>query len=192
MRGLIISNPRLEFLRPALERWFDCIDRYNEIMGDSECVHWHDERTNLGLLSSAAWMAEMVTLEQAPSKKQHEDGDRNGRTDLFLATKEDKAYLHASQRWPTFGALDMMPALLDAASDAKKLSHPNHLRIGCLFVTPWKAKQSASPEQLEDWVDDLQKQNTCALAWYFPYNYRKLHNEDGQYFPGIALMFKAA
>ena len=29
MQGMIISNPKLEFLRPVLERWFDCIDRYN-------------------------------------------------------------------------------------------------------------------------------------------------------------------
>jgi hypothetical protein len=192
MRGLIISNPKLEFLRPALERWFDCIDRYNQIMGDGECAHWFDERTNLGVLSSAAWMAEMVTLEQAPSKKQREDGNRNGRNDLFIATQEDKAYLQATQRWPRFGALDLTPALQDAASDAKKVSYASHLKLGCLFVTPWKLKQSASPEELEDLVDDLQKQNTCAIAWYFPYGYRKLHNDEGQYFPGVALMLKEA
>lgn len=192
MRGLIISNPKLEFLRPALERWFDSIDRYNQIMGDSECAHWFDERANLGILSAAAWMAEMVTLEHAPSKKQREDGDRNGRTDLFIATQEDKAYIQATQRWPSFGALNLTPALLDAVSDAKKVSFGNHLKLGCLFVSPWKLKQSASPEELEDLVDDLQKQNTCAIAWYFPYGYRKLHNDQGQYFPGVALMLKEA
>jgi hypothetical protein len=36
MQGMIISNPKLEFLRPALERWFDCIDRYNAVRGDNE------------------------------------------------------------------------------------------------------------------------------------------------------------
>ena len=36
MQGIIISNPKLEFLRPVLERWFDCIDRYNAVRGDNE------------------------------------------------------------------------------------------------------------------------------------------------------------
>jgi hypothetical protein len=36
MQGMIISNPKLEFLRPMLERWFDCIDRYNQVRGDNE------------------------------------------------------------------------------------------------------------------------------------------------------------
>lgn len=38
MQGMIISNPRLEFLRPVLERWFDCIDRYNAVRGDSDTL----------------------------------------------------------------------------------------------------------------------------------------------------------
>lgn len=58
MQGMIISNPKLEFLRPVLERWFDCIDRYNAVRGDNDTPYWYDEKANLGLLSAAAWMAE--------------------------------------------------------------------------------------------------------------------------------------
>ena len=65
MQGMIISNPKLEFLRPVLERWFDCIDRYNAVRGDNDTPYWHDEKANLGLLSAAAWMAELVTLSRA-------------------------------------------------------------------------------------------------------------------------------
>ncbi|MGH8330847.1 MAG: hypothetical protein ACRES0_10575, partial [Pseudomonas sp.] len=63
MQGMIISNPKREFLRPVLERWFDCIDRYNSVRGDNEAPYWHDEKDNLGLLNAAAWMAELVTLQ---------------------------------------------------------------------------------------------------------------------------------
>ncbi len=84
-----------------------------------------------------------------------------------------------------------MPALLDAASDAKKVSYPHHLKLGCLFVS-FKPQQSPSPEDMQDMVDDLQKANSCAVAWYFPYPYRKLHNEAGHYHPGIAMLFKEA
>ncbi|POA51241.1 MULTISPECIES: hypothetical protein [Pseudomonas] len=192
MQGMIISNPRLEFLRPMLERWFDCIDRYNAIRGDNETPYWFDEQANLGLLSAAAWMAEMVTLERSPSKKQLEEGARNARTDLYLATKEERAYIQATQRWPRVNNLALTQALQDIANAAKTISHPSDLKLGCLFVAPQKAQHSATPEELQDMLDDLQKEHCCAVAWYFPYAYRKLHNEAGHYHPGVAVLFKEA
>ncbi|WP_458374194.1 hypothetical protein [Pseudomonas laurylsulfatiphila] len=192
MQGMIISNPKLEFLRPVLERWFECIDRYNAIRGDGDTPYWHDEKANLGLLSAAAWMAEMVTLQQTPTRKQTEEGERNSRADLFLALPETRAYIQTSQRWPRVNSLNLSQALLDIASDAKRLSHASDLKLGCLFVAPQKAQQGATPEELQDMVDDLQKEHTCAVAWYFPYAYRKLRNEAGNYHPGIAVLFKEA
>lgn len=192
MQGMIISNPKLEFLRPVLERWFDCIDRYNAIRGDSETPYWLDEKANLGLLSAAAWMAEIITLEQSPTRKQIEEGERNGRADLFIATPESRAWLQATQRWPRVNHLNLTQPLHDITSSAKRISYASDLKLGCLFVAPQKTQHSASPEELQDMVDDLQKEHTCAVAWYFPYAYRKLHNEAGQYHPGIAMLLKEA
>ncbi|MBZ9783587.1 hypothetical protein K9857_18825 [Pseudomonas sp. REP124] len=192
MQGMIISNPKLEFLRPVLERWFDCIDRYNAIRGDSETPYWLDEKANLGLLSAAAWMAEIITLEQSPTRKQIEDGERNGRADLFIATPEARAWLQATQRWPRVNNLNLSQPLHDITTSAKRISYASDLKLGCLFVAPQKTQHSASPEELQDMVDDLQKEHTCAVAWYFPYAYRKLHNEAGHYHPGIAMLLKEA
>ncbi|AAY93683.1 hypothetical protein D3X12_27605 [Pseudomonas protegens] len=192
MQGMIISNPKLEFLRPMLERWFDCIDRYNAVRGDNETPYWFDEQANLGLLSASAWMAEMVSLEHSPSRKQQEEGARNARTDLYLATKEERAYIHATQRWPRVNSLNLTQALLDVAQDARKISYASDLRLGCLFVAPQKSQHSATPEELQDMLDELQKEHCCAVAWYFPYAYRKLHNEAGHYHPGVAVLFKEA
>ncbi|VVO18131.1 hypothetical protein [Pseudomonas fluorescens] len=192
MQGMIISNPKLEFLRPMLERWLDCIDRYNQVQGDNDAPYWFDERANIGLLSAAAWMAEMVTLEQAATRKQQEDGDRNGRADLYIANKDERAYLQASQRWPRVNNLNLTQALAEVVGDARKISYASDLKLGCLFVAPQKTQQSATPEELQDMLDDLQKQHTCAVAWYFPYAYRKLRNEAGHYHPGIAVLFKEA
>ncbi|WP_339504385.1 hypothetical protein [Pseudomonas sp. RL_105y_Pfl2_101] len=192
MQGMIISNPKLEFLRPALERWFDCIDRYNAVRGDNDTPYWFDEKANLGLLSAAAWMAEMVTLQNAPTRKQNEEGERNVSADLFIASTEERAFIQATQRWPKVNNLNLTQPLLEAASDAKRISYASDLKLGCLFVSPQKAQQSATPEELQDIIDDLQKENTCAVAWYFPYAYRKLRNEAGHYHPGIAVLFKQA
>jgi hypothetical protein len=192
MQGMIISNPKLEFLRPVLERWFDCIDRYNAVRGDNETPYWLDEKANLGLLSAAAWMAEMITLQQSPTRKQTEEGERNGRADLFIATTEDRAWLQATQRWPRVNSLNLTQALLDITSEAKRISYASDLKIGCLFVAPHKNQHGATPEELQDMVDDLQKEHCCAVAWYFPYAYRKLRNEAGHYHPGIAVLLKEA
>ncbi|WP_192564043.1 hypothetical protein [Pseudomonas gozinkensis] len=192
MQGMIISNPRLEFLRPVLERWFDCIDRYNAVRGDSDTPYWHDEKANLGLLSAAAWMAELVTLRDTATRKQNEEGERNARADLFIAGADDRAFIQATQRWPRVTSLNLTQALADITSDAKRISYASDLKLGCLFVAPQKAQHSASPEELQDMVDDLQKEHTCAVAWYFPYAYRKLRSEAGNYHPGIAMLFKEA
>ena len=192
MQGMIISNPKLEFLRPVLERWFDCIDRYNAVRGDNDTPYWFDEKANLGLLSAAAWMAEMVTLQNAPTRKQNEEGERNVSADLLIASTEERAFIQATQRWPKVNNLNLTQPLLEATSDAKRISYASDLKLGCLFVSPQKAQQSATPEELQDMIDDLQKENTCAVAWYFPYAYRKLRNEAGHYHPGIAVLFKQA
>jgi hypothetical protein len=192
MQGMIISNPKLEFLRPVLERWFDCIDRYNVVRGDNETPYWLDEKANLGLLSAAAWMAEMITLQQSPTGKQMEEGERNARADLFIATPETRAWLQVTQRWPQVKNLNLTQALHDITSNAKQVSYASDLKLGCLFVAPQKTQHGATPEELQDMVDDLQKEHTCAVAWYFPYAYRKLRNETGQYHPGIAVLFKEA
>ncbi|MDO7897834.1 hypothetical protein [Pseudomonas citrulli] len=192
MQGMIISNPKLEFLRPMLERWFDCIDRYNALRGDNDTPYWHDEKANLGLLSAAAWMAEMVTLQHTPTRKQNEEGERNVCADLFIASSDERAFIQATQRWPRVSQLNLTQPLAEATSDAKRISYASDLKLGCLFVAPQKAQQSATPEELQDMLDDLQKENTCAVAWYFPYAYRKLRNESGHYHPGIAVLFKQA
>jgi len=192
MQGMIISNPKLEFLRPVLERWFDCIDRYNAVRGDNDSPYWFDEQASLGLLSAAAWMAEMVTLQHTSTRKQLEEGERNARADLMIAGAEQRAYLQTTQRWPKVNSLNLTQALQDITSDAKRISYASDLKLGCLFVSPQKAQQSATPEELQDMVDDLQKEHTCAVAWYFPYAYRKLRNESGNYHPGIAMLFKEA
>lgn len=192
MQGMIISNPKLEFLRPVLERWFDCIDRYNAVRGDNDTPYWHDEKSNLGLLCAAAWMAEMVTLQDTPTRKQNEEGERNARADLLIAGSEERAYLQATQRWPRVNSLNLTQALADITSDARRISYASDLKLGCLFVAPQKAQHSATPEELQDMVDDLQKEHCCAVAWYFPYAYRKLRNEAGHYHPGIAVLLKEA
>jgi hypothetical protein len=192
MQGMTISNPKLEFLRPVLERWFDCIDRYNAVRGDNDTPYWFDEKANLGLLSAAAWMAELVTLQHTATRKQNEEGERNVSADLFIASADERAYIQATQRWPKVKSLNLTQPLLDATSDAKRISYASDLKLGCLFVAPQKAQQSATPEELQDMIDELQKENTCAVAWYFPYAYRKLRNEAGQYHPGIAVLFKQA
>ena len=192
MQGLIINNPRLEFLRPALERWGECIERFNQTLGDNEGPYWQGLQGNLGILSAAIWQSELVTLQDFQSKKQRDEGERGARCDLLIASRDESAYLHASQRWPKVGRLDLSPALQEVSASARNVAYPSQLKIAALFASPCKLGQHASPEELQDLVDDLQKHNACVIAWCFPYGYRKLHDEFGQYYPGVALLLKQA
>lgn len=192
MQGLIINNTHFEFLRPSLERWVDCIDRFNQLQGDADAPYWHGSAANVGMLAAAAWQGELVALQQYQSKKQRDEGEREGRCDLSISNAEASVHLHAGQRWPRIARLDLASALQETAAQAKHIGYASQLKAGALFVTPWKAGQHASPEELQDLVDDLQKHTACAIAWYFPYAYRKLHNELGQYYPGVALLLKQA
>lgn len=192
MRGQIINNPRLEFLAPVLERWGDCIDRFNQFAGDAEAPYWHGAAANTGLLAAAAWQAELAALQQFAGKKQRDEGEYEGRCDLSINSADEALYLSVSQRWPKIARLDLADALQQTAALARQVAYPSQLKAGALFISPWKAGQHASPEELQDLVEDLQKHTACAIAWYFPYAYRKLHNELGQYFPGVALLLKQA
>ncbi|MEE1925040.1 hypothetical protein V0R50_14845 [Pseudomonas sp. 148P] len=190
MQGLILNNPRLEFLRPALERWGESIERFNQVLGDGEGPYWQGVQANLGTLSAAIWQAELVTLQGYQSKKQRDEGERGAQCDLLIASRDESAYLHAEQRWPKVGRLDLSSALQEAGAVAKGIAYASQLKLAALFVSPVKLEKHASPEELQDMVDDLQKHNACAIAWCFPYGYRKLHDEFGQYYPGVALLLK--
>lgn len=192
MRGQIINNSRLEFLGPVLERWVDCIDRFNQFAGDAEAPYWQGAAANAGLLAAAAWQAELAALQQFAGKKQRDEGECEGRCDLSISSADETLYLSVSQRWPKIARLDMAGALQQTAALAHQVAYPSQLKAGALFISPWKAGQHASPEELQDLVDDLQKHTACAIAWHFPYAYRSLHNELGQYFPGVALLLKQA
>jgi len=192
MRGHLINNSNLEFLGPVLERWVDCIDRCNQFYGDGEAPYWHGAVANAGVLAAAAWEAELAALQQFAGKKQRDEGEHEGRCDLSISSADHVLYLSVGQRWPRLAKLDMAAALQETAVRARQVAYPSQLKAGALFISPWKAGQHASPEELQDMVDDLQKHSACAVAWYFPYAYRKLHNELGQYFPGLALLLKQA
>jgi len=151
MRGQIINNPRLEFLAPALERWGDCIDRFNQFAGDAEAPYWHGAAANTGLLAAAAWQAELAALQQFAGKKQRDEGEYEGRCDLSISSADEALYLSVSQRWPKIARLDMADALQQTAALARQVAYPSQLKAGALFISPWKAGQHASPEDCRTW-----------------------------------------
>lgn len=191
MRGLIINNQNLEFLRPALEGWIECIDRFNQVHGDSEAPYWHGAATNSGLLAAAAWQAEQVALAHYPSKKQRDEGEREGRCDLSISTAEQSVHLHVSQRWPRIARLDLATALQETATrPPDRLPQPAQgRRVVRQPLEGRAARQSRGAARLGRRPT---KHTACAIAWHFPYAYRSLHNELGQYFPGVALLLKQA
>jgi hypothetical protein len=146
-----INNTHFEFLRPALERWVDCIDRFNQLQGDADAPYWHGSAANVGMLAAAAWQGELVALQQYQSKKQRDEGEREGRCDLSISNAEASVHLHAGQRWPRIARLDLASALQETAAQARHIGYASQLKAGALFVTPGKPASTPAPKSCRTW-----------------------------------------
>lgn len=181
-------EPRIPATGP--EGWIECIDRFNRAHGDSEAPYWHGAATNSGLLAAAAWQAEQVALAHYPSKKQRDEGEREGRCDLSISTAEQSVHLHVSQRWPRIARLTW-PLPCRKPPLARPIAYPSQLKAGALFVSPGRPGSTPVPRSCKTWSTTC-KTHSLRHRLAFPYAYRSLHNELGQYFPGVALLLKQA
>lgn len=203
----------LGWLRPVLRSWIGLIGRYGQVMrgdgDDGDAAYWHAETTNVALLSAAAWVAGLVSLNEYPSektKKLRETG--YGRTDLFISGPRRAspcAVIEGKQCFPIHAVTDI-GALLDrslaeALDDARNSDTSCDLRLGAVFVT-LKADPHLSGREVEGCVRDLLRtihsRGPDAMAWAFPAIDRPKRTEERGpphrtfQWPGVALMMKVA
>ena len=166
MRGLIINNQnRNSCDRP---RRLDRVHRpLQPVHGDSEAPYWHGAATNSGLLAAAAWQAEQVALAHYPSKKQRDEGEREGRCDLSISTAEQSVHLHVSQRWPRIARLTWpLPCRKPPLSPARSPTPASSRPARCSSAPEGRAaRQSRGAARLGR---RPAKHTACAIAWHFP------------------------
>ncbi len=95
LRGTLSTKSDLTVLKPVLEQWRDLVERYSSIattenFKKADACYWASERSNVGILASAAWITgkNWIALEEFPTIKKGEHGSKkSGRCDLFIANE---------------------------------------------------------------------------------------------------------
>lgn len=204
-----VASGSLKPLKPVLFNWIELVSQYSRTFPNGDACYWYSERTNVGILSSAAantpggWVA----LEEFSTKKRKEGGKKGpGRCDLYLAKKDhDVSFaFEAKQAWPGVTLINGKLAAFVAKKmrlaweDVEKLERNEAtVHVATCFVVP----QFSQPKQhdpkvslyksLEGWVEGVKKNVSFdGMAWVFPASSRGLLNPHEKLFPGICLLLQ--
>lgn len=66
-----INDKKVEWLLPILEQWISINKEYIEQHKSEDCLHWHNERANIGAFAGAVWKSGGYALEEYSAKKRH-------------------------------------------------------------------------------------------------------------------------
>ncbi len=191
IKGLIINSRKLIHWEALLSNWISYINRYCDMMEGQDAPFINTERSNVGVLASAAWKTGWLALEAFNSKKK---GKKLGRCDLYFLTDDDKEeFIESKQKWSGKDVETINRYISETIKYAKELPK-NYKRIGVLFICPnFNAKyESHIDNKIEEIITIVtSKQIICdAIAWTFPAITRKIIWGDDRIYPGIILIAK--
>ena len=190
------------------------VEIYTKVQPANPCW-WHSERSNVGILSAAAWKTPgWVALEEYPTEKhgklekngKQRESYKYGRCDLYLSHTKCDFALEAKQAWQRVSDRakplgETLGRINSAWKDTGSLQNSEaKIRIAATFVIPIvnlgrnKAKsKEAVTELIDKWITTLVDSKEIkwdALAWTFPVKARTNNNGDNNYFPGIVLILR--
>jgi hypothetical protein len=136
-----------EAISKILIQWEENLKKYEAKYENEDSIHWYLERTNVGALATAVWMAGGVAIEEYSSKK---NGERNysGRNDLYFHIDNIKAVGEAKLAWIKTGApknenlmvLDVVKpigeVIANAESDISKVE-TEHEKFAIAFINTY-------------------------------------------------------
>jgi hypothetical protein len=166
---------------------------------------WYNERAALSVLAGAIWRAGGFSFEEYSDQKRR-IGKRTrrfralypGRVDLYFSWAGFDFIGEAKDTWSGFSQKNGHPAprmtkcLKLACADIKKTAPWGQRRLGIAFAMPYfrKATKSQIDQKILAWVEALEDLETSAYAWVFPQSSRYIHDSDGNFCPGVAVLIK--
>ena len=187
------------------EEWILAIERFSRITNGS-ASYWHNERSNVGVLSAAAWRCGLVALEEFQHEKvdvsSSEETDEenletwNGRCDLWICG-DKKSEFHwinmLSKQLPECAASYLDAAVRDAAN-TRGTGGVDAIGVAFLpvYVKANKINDSMTLENvIEKTICSMQKVDADLVAWCFPKRLRDHVSEKyGNALPGVIMMAK--
>jgi hypothetical protein len=179
--GVILNDKRLESLKTVFDKWFGMLRRYSDetasiFDGKRECLYYESERTTVGSLCSAAWLAGGVALEEYPDDKVTVSG--KGRVDLWISVDNMRFTIEAKQKWPSrigsVSAKVLTEWINDAYNDTENDVDTKSVGCAVVFAVPEvpvkKGENLRESVQMfldtaEGWVRETD--NAASMAWWF-------------------------
>ena len=199
VRSTYINCGELKSLRPILKKWVRLNRRYCEMESWEECAWWANERASISTLAAAAWTIGGIALEEYSTAKVSKKQQRTGRCDLYIKIGKDKKFAcEAKQIIPRLNkgnahdTSNVKEQFDWACDDARNLSSGEGRRLGLCFVAPrFPHSQIPFDDCLEEYLENLQRLNFHAIAWYFPNKARHMKWKTNQrIYPGVVLLIR--
>ena len=199
------NGKRLKWLEPVFHGWRNVICQSVQIFPD-EPVYWYEERPQVSLLASGAWLCPNFVAVQEYSAEKLRSGDdtKKGRTDLYLCDRKNQLELEAKYSNVRFGTkFGSLAMTLENAVEAAKENKATKLNVGAAFyIVQLKGgkrfKREERCRELKRYcLDELgdERLGADAVTWCFPPEMadRSFTLDDGSwYYPGIIAAFKIA
>lgn len=182
-----------------LEEWLLAIERYGRIMIGEDAAYWYNERSNISVLSGAAWRCGRIALEEFQQKKGYRNRQkRNGRCDLWISTETEEDLIEAKFKWISLRSKrnsTFVDAIMDnAISDAKRTRandvDANAIAVGFFPVYTPNQFIKDIDKLIESSLSEFHGIDYHALAWSFPKENRTTISSTGYLCPGIFMVVK--
>jgi hypothetical protein len=194
-----INSGRIRSLNGILNIWPDILDKYIRYNESQDNPWWYNERSTLSTLAAAGWACNGIAIEEFSTVKGKKDDFWKGRCDLFLGLKNEQFACEAKQAWCPIGRnaknsfINVNDGLNFACNDARELDKQEGRRLGLCFAVPYLPPRDENfiNQLITGWVDVMIKNIDCdAYSFIFPKQVRLLTNDNGYFFPGVALFIK--
>jgi len=197
-------------LEGVLGQWLKLVNLYSLQHQDvNDACYWYNERATLGILAAAAWQNKgWCALEEYSNNKRDKLGEqKTGRCDLYIRGITSSYACEAKQAWQPMGnkvktpngyLLKMLKKAEDAARELDVSEADKRLAL-CFCVPSFplsligkeQNQTGASTKIIQDWLIELEKIESVALAYIFPEENRLTTLEGGnRIFPGVVLLIR--
>lgn len=164
------------YWKPLFGCWVSMIEEYCASQACRDRPYWHSERSNVGLLASAAWMTgRLIALEEYAAARR--DDQSKGRADLWIKSGKLSHLYEAKYTW--FGGAGSEPhveqlfrsAVRQLAQIADPYYQERFAVIFCCIHFTARAGDELLPRALDEVRRALRVRHD-AVAWCIPMGLR--------------------
>ncbi len=180
-----------------LVNWDKTLTYFEKIMTTEDLPYIYGERTNIGLLATAASKTGFITLEEYAVQKRHEKQDKPGRADLWLYNPKYQIDVSIEAKfrelsWNSKKIVEIIePILSNAVKDVSRVVPAEGARysLGVVFIRPKNANpEDYNPDDFWTQINDRSFLGADFCALHISKNEIWSQQEYNRGYPGIAMV----